>query len=123
MAKKGPEFVLVEAEQTANGKDIAISQADILNFIRSKGAIYHASECLLDSVGLQFTDLHNIYISGGFGNYLDIRKTITIGMLPDLPEECFQFIGNGSVQGAKMMLLFARSATGSSIDFFANDIY
>jgi len=101
----GPEFVLVDADQTANGKDLAITQADIQNFIRSKGAIYHASECLLDSVGLTFADLQNVYISGGFGNYLDIAKSITIGMLPDLPVEMFQFIGNGSVQGAKMMLL------------------
>ena len=101
----GPEFVLVDAEQTANGRDLAITQADIQNFIRSKGAIYHASECLLESVGLTFADLSNVYISGGFGNYLDIAKAITIGMLPDLPMEHFQFIGNGSVQGAKMLLL------------------
>ncbi|MHB9105562.1 MAG: ASKHA domain-containing protein [Armatimonadota bacterium] len=101
----GPEFVLVDADQTANGKALTITQADIQNFIRSKGAIYHASECLLNSVGLTFADLTNVYISGGFGNYLDIAKAITIGMLPDLPLEHFQFIGNGSVQGAKMMLL------------------
>lgn len=101
----GLEFVLVDAEQTANGRDLTITQADIQNFIRSKGAIYHASECLLESVGLTFADLSNVYISGGFGNYLDIAKAITIGMLPDLPVERFQFIGNGSVQGAKLMLL------------------
>ncbi|MHB9130858.1 MAG: ASKHA domain-containing protein [Armatimonadota bacterium] len=101
----GLEFVLVEAGQTASGKDIAITEADLTNFIRSKGAIYHACDCLLDQVGLQFTDLHTVYISGGFGNYLDIGKGISIGLLPDLPLDCFQFIGNGSVQGAKMMLL------------------
>ncbi len=103
--EEGLEFVLVEAAQTAGGKDIVITQADIQNFIRSKGAIYHASECLLAAVGLEFSNLQNIYIAGGFGNYLDIAKSIFIGLLPDLPTECFQFIGNASVQGAKMMLL------------------
>lgn len=101
----GLEFVLVEAANTADGKDIVITQADLQNFIRSKGAIYHASECLLEEVGLHFSDLQNVFISGGFGNYLDVGKSVTIGMLPDLPADVFQFIGNGSVQGAKMMLL------------------
>ena len=101
----GPEFVLVEGPQTADGKDIVITQADVENFIRSKGAIYHACECLLDIAGLEFTDLQNVYISGGFGNYLDAGKAISVGMLPDLPLDSFQYIGNGSAQGARMILL------------------
>jgi len=101
----GLEFVLVDASETSTGKDIVITQADLTNFIRSKGAIYHACECLLDRVGLTFADLENIHISGGFGNYLDVREAITIGMLPDIPVDRFQFIGNGSVQGAKIVLL------------------
>ena len=105
----GREFLLVDAAHTANGKDIVITQADLQNFIRSKGAIYHAAECLLAQMGLTFLDLKNIYIAGGFGNYLDVPKAITVGMLPDVPVDCFQFIGNSSVQGAKMMLLSAEA--------------
>jgi uncharacterized 2Fe-2S/4Fe-4S cluster protein (DUF4445 family) len=101
----GLEFVLVDASETSTGKDIVITQADLTNFIRSKGAIYHACECLLARVGLTFADLENVHISGGFGNYLDVREAITIGMLPDIPVDRFQFIGNGSVQGAKIVLL------------------
>lgn len=101
----GLEFVLLDASQTATGKDIFISQADVRNFIRAKGAIYHAAECLLSRMELDFTDLQNVFISGGFGNYVDVHKAIMIGLLPDLPRERFQFIGNGSVEGAKMMLL------------------
>jgi uncharacterized 2Fe-2S/4Fe-4S cluster protein (DUF4445 family) len=101
----GPEFVVAPADQTATGKDIVITQADLRNFIRSKGAIYHAAECLVERFGLGFCDLDKIYISGGFGNYLDIRESVMIGLLPDCPVGRFQFIGNGSVQGAKTMLL------------------
>jgi uncharacterized 2Fe-2S/4Fe-4S cluster protein (DUF4445 family) len=46
-----------------------------------------------------------VYIAGGFGNYLDIDKAIMIGMLPDLPEEKFSFIGNTSIAGAYLCLL------------------
>ena len=101
----GEEFVLVEKDHSVDGRDIVITQADVVNFIRSKGAIYHATECLLNKVNLQFSDLQNVYISGGFGNYLDINKSITVGMLPDMSTDCFQYLGNGSVQGAKMMML------------------
>ncbi len=118
----GMEFVLVEAALTADGRDIVITQADVHNFIRSKGAIYHASECLLGTVGLQFSDLQNIYISGGFGNYLDAGKAITIGMLPDVPLDSFQYMGNGSLQGAKMMLL-SRQAQEEAECIAANMTY
>ena len=101
----GLEFVVVPASQTGTGKDIVVTQADLQNFIRSKGAIYHAAECLIEHFGLEFGELENIYISGGFGNYLDVREAVMIGLLPDCPVERFQFIGNGSVQGAKTMLL------------------
>jgi len=101
----GLEFVVVPASQTGTGKDIVVTQADLQNFIRSKGAIYHSAECLIEHFGLEFGELENIYISGGFGNYLDVREAVMIGLLPDCPVERFQFIGNGSVQGAKTMLL------------------
>ena len=99
------EFVVVPGSGTALGRDIVISEADIASFIRAKGAIYTAAEALLRHTGLDFTDIRHVYVAGGFGNYLDVRKAIRIGLLPDLPLDRFQFIGNGSLQGAKMALL------------------
>ena len=46
-----------------------------------------------------------LILAGGFGNYLDVRNAITIGMLPDLPSERIHFVGNGSLTGAKMALV------------------
>lgn len=99
------ELVVLPGSATALGRDIVITEADIASFIRAKGAIYTAAEALLRHTGLDFTDVQRVYVAGGFGNYLDVRKTIRIGLLPDLPIERFQFIGNGSLQGAKMALL------------------
>jgi uncharacterized 2Fe-2S/4Fe-4S cluster protein (DUF4445 family) len=64
-----------------------------------------ATESLLDHVGMTFEDLKHIYIAGGFGNYLRIDQGVRIGLLPDLDPSLFKYIGNGSVQGAKMALL------------------
>jgi uncharacterized 2Fe-2S/4Fe-4S cluster protein (DUF4445 family) len=101
----GSEFVVMPGAGTALGRDIIITEADIASFIRAKGAIYTAAEALLRHTGLDFSDVQHVYVAGGFGNYLDVRKAIRIGLLPDLPIERFQFIGNGSLQGAKMALL------------------
>jgi uncharacterized 2Fe-2S/4Fe-4S cluster protein (DUF4445 family) len=99
------EFVILPGSATALGRDITITEADIASFIRAKGAIYTAAEALLRHTGLDFSEVRHVYVAGGFGNYLDVRRAIRIGLLPDLPTERFQFIGNGSLQGAKMALL------------------
>ena len=101
----GEKFILVPKEETAVGKDIFITEEDISNILRSKGAIFHGIHTLLDYVGLQFDDVKNIFISGGFGTFLDIRKGILIGLFPDLPLERFKYIGNSSLAGARLCLL------------------
>ena len=84
---------------------ITIGQADIANLVRSKAGVHAAIQILLESTGTEAGQLAVLYVAGGFGNYLDVRKAIRIGMLPDIPVDRFQFIGNGSVQGAKIVLL------------------
>ena len=59
----------------------------------------------MQSVGLSFADIQKVYIAGAFGNRLDIASCITIGLLPDVPPERIQFIGNSSVAGAKLVML------------------
>ncbi|MFN3966440.1 MAG: ASKHA domain-containing protein [Endomicrobiia bacterium] len=99
------EFVIVKKEETETEKDIVITESDISNLIRSKGAIFLGIYVLLQEMDIRFEDVKKIYISGGLGTYLDIEKAIFIGLLPDLPCERFNFIGNSSIKGAKMCLL------------------
>ncbi len=100
----GYEFILVHRDDTTTKKDIVITQADIQNLIRSKAAIYSAISTLLESMNMSVTDIEQVYLAGGFGNYLDVRSAITIGMLPDISVSKVQFVGNTSVIGAKMSL-------------------
>jgi len=96
----GPEFTLVPAQD--GRAPIVITQADISNLVRSKAGVYAAIQVLLESTGTQASQLEAIYVAGGFGNYLDVRKAILIGMLPDVPVERIHFVGNTSIAGAKM---------------------
>jgi uncharacterized 2Fe-2S/4Fe-4S cluster protein (DUF4445 family) len=103
--ENGPEMVLAPGTETATGRDITINEDDLAIFIRSKGAIYTAAEALLARAGLDFTGIQRIFIAGGFGNYVDVGNAILIGLFPDLPMDRFEFIGNGSLIGARMCLV------------------
>ena len=99
------QFVVAFSDETETGKDLTVSESDISNLIRSKGAVFAAIKSLMDYVGLNFEDIDTFYVAGGFGSYLDIPKAIGIGLVPDIDPKRIQFIGNSSLMGARMALL------------------
>jgi len=58
----------------------------------------------LTKIGIPFYELENIYIAGDFGYHLNMENAIAIGLLPDIPEKGYRFIGNGSLKGALLAL-------------------
>ncbi len=102
------EYVIAWANETQIEKDLSLSEIDIENLIRAKGAMYSGCITLLEEVGLSVTDLDLIIISGGFGSYVDLEKAMTIGLLPEVDPKKVQFIGNGSLMGARMSSLTNR---------------
>lgn len=103
------QFIIAPAEETETGRDIAITQSDINNLIRSKGAVFAAIKSLMEYVGLKFEDIDTLFVAGGFGSYLDIPKAIGIGLIPDIDPARIRFIGNSSLMGARMCLLSTHS--------------
>ncbi|HKD84116.1 MAG TPA: ASKHA domain-containing protein [Terriglobales bacterium] len=98
-------FLLAAGDETATGKALMITEADLENLIRTKAAIYAACSLVLENVGLTWDAIARVYIAGGFGRYIRIADAISIGMLPDLPLDRFCYIGNSSLTGAYMALL------------------
>jgi uncharacterized 2Fe-2S/4Fe-4S cluster protein (DUF4445 family) len=99
------EYVLVRQGDGGAARDIVITQFDVENMLRAKGAIYSAALVLLNSLKLGFEDLDKVYVAGAFGNYLNVDNAVLIGLLPELPPERIQFVGNTSVAGAKLVAL------------------
>lgn len=99
----GYEYVLAWKDETQIGVDLVITEVDIDNIIRTKGAIYAGCSVLLKSVGLDFTNIDKFIIAGGFGSFINIEKAITIGLLPEIPVEKFMYVGNSSLAGARLM--------------------
>ena len=98
-------FVLVWKEESGIGKDIYISQNDVKNIIRSKGAVFAGIQSLLKTLQLEIELIDKILIAGGFGNYLNIPDAVRLGLLPDLPIEKYEFVGNTSLKGAELALI------------------
>ncbi len=105
--RHGYEYLIVRAENTATGEDIVLTEVDIENLIRAKGAMFAGYLTLTEAVGLAISDIERVLIAGAFGSFLDIEKAITIGLLPDLPRDRFYFVGNGSLLGAKAAICSA----------------
>ena len=98
----GYEYVLARAAETQTGSDIVITEVDIDNLMRAKAAMYAGCQTLSKSVGIECCNFDQVIIAGAFGSHIDIKRAITIGLLPELPEERFIFIGNGSLLGARL---------------------
>ncbi len=98
-------FIVADSHETETGKDLTITESDIGNLIRSKGAVFAAIKSLIDYVGLTFEDIDTFFVAGGFGSYLDIPRAIGIGLLPDIDPKRIRFVGNSSLMGARLALL------------------
>jgi uncharacterized 2Fe-2S/4Fe-4S cluster protein (DUF4445 family) len=103
----GREYVLAWANETASGEDLTVSEVDIENLMRAKAAMFAGYLTLIDSVGLKIQDIEQVILAGAFGSFINLENAIAIGLMPDLPRERFQFVGNGSLAGATL-LAFSR---------------
>ncbi len=108
-SENGTAFLVEQASKTYWGRDICITERDIANLIRTKGAVYSAFSLLLKNIGLGHEKIDSIYIAGGFGQHLDVENAIRIGLLPDLNRDRFHYIGNSSLLGAYLALVCDRN--------------
>ena len=81
-----------------------ITEVDIDNFIRAKGAIFSAIRTMLNSLDFDVSMIDDVYVAGGIGSGINMANAVHIGMFPDIPLEKFHYIGNSSLTGAYLML-------------------
>lgn len=102
---EGLAYVLADGDESADGQPVLFGQVDLDAVMRSKAAMYSILTTLVNQVGISFGELERIYVAGAFGRHIAPRQAITLGMLPDLPLETFEPIGNSSLAGAELVLL------------------
>ena len=134
------EYVIVYKENSQIERDITITEPDLDNLIRAKGAMYSAALTLLEEIGLKINDIEKIILAGGFGSYVELESAITIGLLPEMDPEKVTYLGNGSLLGCKinsltnalrrdvanvvnMMTNFELAATPSYMDHYMGSLF
>jgi uncharacterized 2Fe-2S/4Fe-4S cluster protein (DUF4445 family) len=101
----GIEFVLLDADASAKGEPIVLTQADIRQLQLAKSAIYSGIVLLQKVMGISDDDLAELMMCGGFGNYINIESAVRIRLLPALPLDTITYEGNAALMGAQMALL------------------
>ncbi|MEW9121127.1 MAG: corrinoid activation/regeneration protein AcsV [Thermotaleaceae bacterium] len=99
------EYVLAFKEEWDLDEDITVTEIDIDNFIKAKGAVYSGACTLVESLGMDMSIIDKVYIAGGIGNSLDIDRAIQIGLFPDIDREKYMYIGNSSLMGCYLTLM------------------
>jgi uncharacterized 2Fe-2S/4Fe-4S cluster protein (DUF4445 family) len=85
--------------------EVYITQKDIRELQLAKGAIRTGIDLMLDIAGLGPESLAHIRLAGNFGSGLDIHKTIRLGLIPDIPAEKVDVVGNAALRGAALALV------------------
>lgn len=99
----GPRLLLADG---SNGQsDIYITQADVREFQLGKAAVQTAIAMVLDQMGIALDQIDRFLVAGAFGNHLNLKDAMTLGLLPELPLDKVFFIGNSSLEGARCVLL------------------
>jgi uncharacterized 2Fe-2S/4Fe-4S cluster protein (DUF4445 family) len=85
-------------------RKIRLTQADIRELQKAKGAIKAAIEILMKLLDLKPQDLEHFYLTGSFGGQIDITSIIGIGMIPPINPGVVKAAPNGAGFGAAMFL-------------------
>ncbi|MBI9019468.1 MAG: DUF4445 domain-containing protein [Phycisphaerae bacterium] len=86
-------------------KNIVFTQKDIREAQLAIAAIKAGFTTLCKQASIDIAQLDKIYVAGAFGNYIDPKSAIRSGLLPKIDINKIEFIGNGSLNGARAVLV------------------
>lgn len=81
-------------------KNFIIHQNNVRDFQLAKGAVHAGILCLMKKANIDFDDIHQVYVSGGFGFYMDQKDAFVVKLLPDSFLGKIICAGNSSLDGA-----------------------
>jgi len=102
-AERVGEYRLVNAEDSATGNPIVITQNDVRAIQLAKAALYTGAKLLMAEQGVD--KVERIILCGAFGTYISPRHAMVLGMIPDCSLERVFAGGNAAGDGARIALL------------------
>jgi uncharacterized 2Fe-2S/4Fe-4S cluster protein (DUF4445 family) len=107
--EKYAQLALTGEHKPIGGEAVVVTRKDISELQLAKGAMRAGINILMDKLGLRESDIREVYLAGGFGNYVNPASAVTIGLLPVFPNAKITPVGNAAGSGAKMALLSTRA--------------
>lgn len=101
---------------------LSLSQWDVRELQKAKGAIRAAVDILLSQLRLQPEDLERVILTGSFGGQIDVKAVLALGMIPPFRPEVVQTIANGAGLGAALFLSEEGFARGEALAARAEQI-
>lgn len=114
--------------ETADGRqlrltdDVYLSQWDVRELQKAKGAIRAACDMLLDRLDLEPGDLTRVILTGSFGGQIETDAIIGLGMIPPVRREVVETAANGAGRGAALFLTEDGFARGEALATWAKHV-
>ncbi len=90
--------------KTPAGDEISFTQKDVREIQLAKAAVRAGLETLMLRYGVTCRDIGTLYLAGGFGFHLNLKKAVGIGLIPKELESRAAAVGNSSLGGAAVWL-------------------
>jgi len=85
--------------------DVFLTQKDVREAQLAKAATRAGTIILQEKLGVEDCQIEEVLLAGAFGNYINRRSALRIGLLPPVTEKKVHFVGNAACTGAQMILL------------------
>ena len=109
--KKHPLVRLIDGKpvvilgEKPNGNPVGLTQKDIREVQLAKGAMQAGASIMLKILGKRPEDIQKVMLAGAFGNFIDREAASRIGLLPRIPLERIEPVGNTAGAGISMVLM------------------
>ena len=95
---KENEFILYKR---ANNK-ISITQADVRKLQLAKAAIFAGIRTLMRRYSIESNDIDEVIITGSFGNTVNTKSLIGVGLIPKVEKKKVKFLSEGAIEGLRL---------------------
>ena len=122
ITNQGVDLRGAETLEQAAQVSLYLTQHDVRELQKAKGAIRAATEILMAQIGLEPGDLTRMILTGSFGSQLNVDAVINLGMIPPVDPDRVEPSANGAGFGAALMLDEEEFARGERIAAVAEQI-
>ncbi len=112
---RGVDLRGAESLEDAKPISLYLTQHDVRELQKAKGAIRAATEILMAQLGLKAEDLTRLILTGSFGSQLNVEAVVGLGMIPPVDPAIVELSANGAGFGAALMLDDEEFARGERI--------